>query len=221
MSFKAKLLMSNTVTHDTKRLVTTKPEGFDFEPGQGVELFIDTPEWAGEGHPFTPASRREDQVLEFIIKRYPGDKSMTEALHALEPGADLVIDGPFGAITYQGPGIFIAAGAGVTPFIAILRQLASERRLDHHQMIFSNQRLDDLIYGEELRAYLGEKALFTFTREEAEHLLTRRVDGAMVREIARTPDQCFYLCGPDGFVKTLKENLMEWGVPDDRLIYER
>ncbi len=221
MSFKAKLLMSNTVTHDTKRFVTTKPEGFDFEPGQGVELFIDSPEYAADGRPFTPTSRRQDQVLEFTIKRYPGDNSVTEALHALQPGAEFIIKGPFGAITYQGPGVFVAAGAGVTPFMAILRSLVAEGKLDGQQIIFSNQRLDDLIYGEELRAYLGDKALFTFTRERAAHLLTRRVDGALVREVARTPDQYFYLCGPDAFVKGLKADLLEWGVPDERLVYER
>ncbi|MEJ2327780.1 MAG: hypothetical protein P8Y25_13625 [Chromatiaceae bacterium] len=63
--------MSGFVTYDTKRFVLTKPEGFTFEPGQGVELTIDRPAWHGKGHPFTPTSRQEDQVLELIIKRYP------------------------------------------------------------------------------------------------------------------------------------------------------
>jgi predicted ferric reductase len=35
----------------------------------------------------------------------------------------------FGAIEYKGEGVFIAGGAGVTPFIAILRQLQADDKL--------------------------------------------------------------------------------------------
>ena len=41
----------------------------------------------------------------------------------LKPGDDLIIRDVWGAISYKGEGVFIAGGAGVTPFISIFRDL--------------------------------------------------------------------------------------------------
>jgi ferredoxin-NADP reductase len=41
----------------------------------------------------------------------------------------------FGAIEYKGEGVFIAGGAGVTPFIAILRQLQAENKIANNKLI--------------------------------------------------------------------------------------
>jgi predicted ferric reductase len=42
---------------------------------------------------------------------------------------ELIIRDVWGAIEYKGEGVFIAGGAGVTPFIAILRQLQADDKL--------------------------------------------------------------------------------------------
>jgi predicted ferric reductase len=44
----------------------------------------------------------------------------------LKHGDELIIRDVWGAIEYKGEGVFIAGGAGVTPFIAILRQLQAD-----------------------------------------------------------------------------------------------
>ena len=131
------LLMSEFVTHDVKRFVVSKPPGFTFQPGQGVELAINQPEWKNEGRPFTPTSFVDDQVLEFTIKSYPAHQGVTHKLHSLSPGAELLISEPFGTISYQGPGVFLAGGAGITPFIAILRERARAADIDHNFLISS------------------------------------------------------------------------------------
>ncbi len=223
MNETVKLLMSNAITHDTRRFVFEKPPGFDFEPGQGVELSINEPQWRDKGRPFTPTSGADDGVLEFMVKRYPGDESVTERLHALNPGDEVEVDGPFGKIAYQGPGVFIAAGAGITPFIAIFRQLAAHdpQALEQQRLIFSNHYRRDLICGEELMAYLANRAFFTFTRESGDKdTLDERIDLPLIQRVADSRDQEFYLCGPDAFVKELKKGLIEWGVEEGRIVHE-
>jgi predicted ferric reductase len=42
-------------------------------------------------------------------------------IRKLKHGDELIIRDVWGAIEYKGEGVFIAGGAGVTPFIAILR----------------------------------------------------------------------------------------------------
>jgi ferredoxin-NADP reductase len=215
------LLMSGFVTHDTRRLVLARPEGFTFEPGQGVELGIDCDPWRGEGRPFTPTCRLEDQVLEFTIKRYPERDGFTVALHDLEPGAPLMISEAFGTITYQGPGVFIAAGAGITPFLAILRKLAAEGALEGHRLLFSNKSEDDLICGQELRHYLGDNAVFTYTRRGKKLHEGRHINSTFLKANLGSLDQHFYVCGPNTFVESMNQDLISLGVHPDRLVYER
>lgn len=92
------LLMNTLVTHDVRRFVVTKPDGFAFTPGQGVELAIDTPAWREQARPFTPTSLAADGVMEFTIKAYPRHGGVTWALHRLRPGASLLMSAPFGTI---------------------------------------------------------------------------------------------------------------------------
>ena len=49
----------------------------------------------------------------------------------LKPKKDdeLILHDVFGAIAYKGEGIFIAGGAGVTPFICIFRYLQSKKKI--------------------------------------------------------------------------------------------
>ena len=73
---------------------------------------------------------------------------------------------PFGTISYQGPGVFIAGGAGITPFLAMLRDLARRGELDRQTLIFSNKAPRDVICEKELRHLLGERCILTCTGVE-------------------------------------------------------
>jgi cytochrome-b5 reductase len=214
--------MSGFVTHDMRRFVISRPEGFEFEPGQGAELTPDRPEWKDKGGPFTPTCLPGDRVLEFTIKRYDQGGGLTETLHGLGAGARLLMSEPFGTITYKGPGVFIAAGAGVTPFLAILRNLASQGGLgEDHKLLFTNKTSKDLICGPELRHYLGDRAVFTFTREQDPGMEHRRIDAAFLQAHMGDPAQHFYVCGPEAFVESVNADLISLGVDPDRLVYER
>jgi cytochrome-b5 reductase len=212
--------MSGFITHDTRRLVLERPPGLNFEPGQGVELSIQQEPWQDQGHPFTPTCLPQDRVLELTVKRYPQSDGFTVALHDLKPGAPLSVSDAFGTITYQGSGVFIAAGTGITPFLAILRRLATEEALDGHTLLFSNKTERDLICGQELRHYLGERAIFTYTRAGDSGSGSRRIDADFLRGYIDEPDQHFYVCGPDAFVESVNQDLLGFGIDPDRLVYE-
>lgn len=221
MEHRATLLTSQFITHDVKRFVLTRPEGFTFEPGQGVELAIDKPGWEKEGRPFTPTSLPEDQVLEFTIKGYPEHHGVTEQLHRLKPGDSLLMSDTFGTIHYRGPGTFIAAGAGITPFLAIIRRLARDNELAGHSLLFSNKGKDDIIGEQELRHYLGERAHFVCTRESDCRCEPQRIDKAFLQASIQDLSQRFYLCGPPPFVTAINSALQDLGAEPDALVFER
>jgi cytochrome-b5 reductase len=145
-----------------------------------VELAIDEPQWRNKGRPFTPTSLAQGRVIEFIIKAYPEHEGVTKALHSLEPGSPLLISAPFGTIRYQNRGTFIAGGAGITPFIAMLRELASKGGPDGHSLIFVNKTPADIICENELRF---SELLFAVARVSA-HRSGGKVDRDSRRERA-------------------------------------
>jgi cytochrome-b5 reductase len=221
MDYKTRLLMSEFITHDVKRFIVKRPDGFEYEPGQGVELAIDDPRWREEGRPFTPTSMQDDEVLEFIIKGYPEHKGMTQALHQLRSGAGLLISEPFGTIQYQGMGVFIAGGAGITPFVAILRQLERDGMLSGNHLLFSNKTPADVICEKELRHLLGARCILTCTEADAPGYESRRIDGQFLTEYVTDFDQHFYVCGPPKFNAAVNTALEELGADPELLVFEQ
>lgn len=221
MEYTVTLLMNEFVTHDVRRFVVSRPEGFSFTPGQGVELAIDTPEWRDQGRPFTPTSLTADGALEFTIKRYPQHAGVTQALHRLRPGAGLGMSEPFGTISYRGPGVFIAGGAGITPFLAIMRDLVERQAMSDQQLIFSNKTPADIICEKELRHAFGDRLLLTCTAEEFPGYAHRRLDKQYLAEQISDFDQPFYVCGPPGFMDAVNGALQELGAKPQQLVFEQ
>ena len=213
--------MSEFVTHDVKRFIVSRPSGFSFEPGQGVELAIDHADWREERRPFTPTSLADDQVLEFTIKSYPDHAGVTRELHGLTAGAPLLISEPFGTIRFRGPGVFLAGGAGITPFIAILREQARKNEVALNTLIFSNKTPADIICEKELREYLDQDCILICSERSAAGCPHRRIDKAFLKESIDDFGQHFYVCGPPGFMKTVNSALRELGVDPESLVFEK
>jgi cytochrome-b5 reductase len=222
MQYHTTLLMSHFVTHDVKRFVLERPEGFSFTPGQGIELVIDEPRWRDEkARPFTPTGHPDDRVLEFTIKRYADHGGVTDRLHSLPPGTKLLITEPFGAIHYKGPGIFLAAGAGITPFLAIFRQQARQGGLSGSRLLFSNKTPADVICEKELRHYFGEAAQFTCTRVSGPGYGEGRIDQPYLEQWLTDRSGYFYVCGPDLFVEEINAALRNMGIKAESLVFEQ
>jgi cytochrome-b5 reductase len=220
MDHTVELLHTTFETHDVKRFVTTRPDGLDWAPGQGVELALDREGWRDEGRPFTPTGRVDEPVLEFTIKAYPSHDGVTTRLHDLKPGARLHMSDPFGSITWQGPGVFVAGGAGVTPFLAILREQGDRGALGASRLHFSNSTPHDVICEKELRHLLGDGLHLTCTRQSAPGYDERRIDQEYLRAEVDDLDQPFYVCGPPDFVEALQTALADLGVSDDHIVVE-
>lgn len=221
MPFNTRLLMSEFVTRDVKRFIVEKPEGFSFSPGQGVELAIDNDRWRDEGRPFTPTSLADDKVLEFTIKAYPSHQGVTQALHASEPGQALTLSEPFGTIQYKGPGVFIAGGAGVTPFIAIFRELARRDELQQQTLLFSNKTPADIINEKEFRHLLGDRCLLTCTEISVGGIDDQRITQRYLESKISDFDQHFYICGPESFMDSVTSALDDLGAKPEALVFEQ
>mgnify|MGYP000744468988 CR=1 FL=1 len=140
-----KIKSIDKITHDVLRIVTEKPIGYKFTPGQATEIAINKIGWQEESRPFTFTCLPEDDSLEFVIKTYPARKGVTNELLKLKKDNELILHEVFGAISYQGEGVFIAGGAGVTPFISIFRLLQSKNKIGNNKIVFANKTKGDII----------------------------------------------------------------------------
>ena len=215
-----KILKTEKVTHDVKRFQVQKPEGYSFTPGQATEASINTPELKDEKRPFTITSLNDEAELEFTIKIYKERDSVTKAFDELKVGDEIIIHDVWGAIHYKGPGVFIAGGAGVTPFIAIFRQLYKNNKIEGNRLIFSNKTENDIILKDEFEKMLGSDFYNTLTREKSDKYDNRRIDESFLKEQVKDFNQNFYVCGPDKFVQDIQTILSKLGASPESVVFE-
>ncbi|KEO56464.1 FAD-binding oxidoreductase [Thioclava pacifica] len=223
MSTRLTLTSIEPVTRDTYHLSFPRPEGFEFAPGQAVDLTLTREGWTDEPRPFTFTNPADGDTLEFVIKSYPDHQGVTAQIATLKPGEVVEISDPWGAIEDKGPGTFIAGGAGVTPFIAILRaRLAREGKLEGCRLIFSNKTEADIILRKEFEAMEGLETVWTVTdqKDPDAGVCTAMIDRAFLAPYAEKESGKFYICGPDAMVEEIEATLEALGVEKDRIIRE-
>jgi ferredoxin-NADP reductase len=222
MEYIVKILETKQVTHDVRQFRVKKPKGYEFIPGQATDMSINQPDWKDNKHPFTFTGLNTDPFLQFTIKRYPDHHGMTDQLHRLEPGAELIIRDVWGAIEYRGPGVFLAGGAGITPFLAIFRQLHKDNQAKGNTLFFSNKTAADVIEHDELLDILGTRATFLLSNDPtANDYLHGRIDEHFLKDQISDFKQPFYICGPDAMVKELSEVLTGLGVSAETVVFEK
>ena len=216
-----KILEIEYVTHNVKRFKLSKPNSYKFKPGQATDIVINLPDWKEERRPFTFTSLNDWDTLEFTIKIYDDHNGVTNELGKLHAGDELILHDVFGAINYKGEGVFIAGGAGVTPFIAIFRQLKKDGELGNNKLVFSNRTVQDIILKDEFEKMLGKNFINTITEEKVEKYDHRKIDESYLKEKINDLSQYFYICGPDAMIESIRENLLNLGADKNKIVVEQ
>lgn len=215
-----KILSIEDVTHNVKRFVVEKPEGYRFTPGQATDVSINKPGLENELRPFTFTSLNDRNYLEFTIKIYRGHDGVTEKLASLAIGDELIVHEVFGTIQYKGPGVFVAGGAGITPFLSIFRQLKQDDKLDGNILLFANHNEDDIICKSELSYLLGENFINILRAPLDERQEGKVIDAALLAEFMDRKSGHWYICGPDAFTAAMVTNLENLGVAKNQIVIE-
>ena len=214
-----KVLSTNFVTHNVKHFEVEKPEGYTFTSGQATDVSLNKPGLEDDLHPFTFTSLNGWENLEFTIKIYTDHDGLTNKLLNINAGDELIIHEVFGTIAYKQPGLFIAGGAGVTPFISILRKLKQQNHLKGNTLLFANHNEADIILKAEFEDMLGEHFINVIkhpTHGEGQTLNREFLSKYVNKEIAN-----YYVCGPDEFVKDMIANLEALGVKKEQIVFEQ
>ncbi|MDD3742782.1 MAG: FAD-binding oxidoreductase [Lentimicrobiaceae bacterium] len=217
--FTLKVKSVENATHDVLRIRIEKPQGFEFEPGQATEIAIKKKDWEFELRPFTFTCLPSDDYLEFTIKTYPEHKGVTNELLNLKAGDELIVGEPWGTINYKGPGVFIAGGAGVTPFIAIFRHLHSKNEIGNNKLIFANKTSADIINKDEFSKILGDNFVNILSHEEKTGYAHGYIDLNLLKQHTEQ-GLYYYVCGPDPMMDIMVDYLHQLGVNDKYIVKE-
>lgn len=211
----------NKLTPDVLRIVTNKPSGFEFDSGQAAKIAINKNEWKKEKRPFSFTNLPTSNSLEFTIKAYPENESMTNELLQLKEYDELLLQEAFGSIEYKGEGVFIAGGAGVTPFISIFRELNAKNEIGDNLLIFANKTREDILLEQEFSALLGSNYINILSEENVEGYFYGLITEGFLKEHITNFKQYFYLCGPPPMVASVEDHLVHLGAHKDYIIKEQ
>ena len=215
MPHKVKILKKTRLTHDVIQYKLEKPKDFTYSEGQAIEASLAKPEFKEDWHPFTFTSLKNEDFLELTIKIYPGDEGLTLALSGLEEDDELLITDPFDTFKNKGAGVFIAGGTGVTPFLALLRRLYADGKIDRSKLLFANKTENDIFLYDEFSKILGNNFINILSREKKQPYFHGHIDINFLKQHVSDFEQPFYICGPNGFADDISKYLTELGVGDD------
>lgn len=215
-----KILDIEEVTHDVKSFKVEKPKGYSFIPGQATEVSINVPALRNEKRPFTFTSLNSSDFLEFTIKIYSERNGITNELGKLKPGAELIIRDVWGDISFKGDGVFIAGGAGITPFLSIFRDLQYRKKIGSNMLIFANRAKEDIILESELKWLLGDSFINILSAERSEGYAFGLITDEFLRSNIPALQINYYLCGPPPMMDAVLRQLANLGISQSSITME-
>ncbi len=215
-----KILSTEEVTHDVKRFRFEKPAGYSFIPGQATDVSINTPSLRNEKRPFTFTSLNSSDYLEFTIKIYSDHNGVTNELGKLKAGSELIIREVWGDISFKGEGVFIAGGAGITPFLSIFRELEYRKKIGGNILVFANKTREDIILESELQWLLGDSFINVLSEENLEGFSHGFITKEFLEAKIPLHSEHYYLCGPPPMMDLVLKDLGELGIRKDSIIME-
>ena len=208
-----------TDTPDVKTFRVTAPEGgklFEHIPGQCAMVSLPG---AGEGMFSITSSPTNTEFMEFSIKRCG---HLTTALHALEPGQQIGVRGPYGngfPVDTEFAGkdlLFIAGGIGLAPLRSVINYCRDKREsYGGIDIVYGARSMDDLVdYREILDEWMhseGVNVYLTIDRPQ------EGWDGHVgfvpnyVKELGFDVNKTAVICGPPIMIKFTLAGLVEIG----------
>ena len=233
-----------SVTRDTPDAVTiglSIPDGtqpsFAFQPGQylNVRALIHGEEVRRS---YSICSGPGESHLRIAIKKVDGGHFSVWANTALAAGDTLDVMPPQGRfVLAKSDGaprhiLGLAAGAGITPIIAMAAHALAREPETRVTLIYGNRTLESIMFREELEdlkdCWLDRFTLVhVLSRSASEDgaLFEGRVTADVLSRLAAVSGPFgsiahAYLCGPGSMIKELRTALFSLGVPRDRVQHE-
>lgn len=212
-------------TPDVKTFRVVTPDGvkpFEHKPGQCAMLSIPG---VGEAMFSITSSPTNEEFMEFSIKKCG---CVTEWLHAMEPGQQITIRGPYGKpfpVDDEFVGkdmLFIAGGIGLAPLRSVINYCRHYRdRYGKIDIVYGSRSKDDLVDYKEIidewEKDEGVEVHLTIDREQEGWNGHVGFVPNYVKELGFDTNKIAILCGPPIMIKFTLAGLIELGFSKDQV----
>jgi ferredoxin-NADP reductase len=157
-----------------------------------------------------------DRRLSITVKRVENGTLSTHLCRYIQVGDVLEIGPAFGSMVLpealQGRWLFLAAGSGITPMMALTRSLAQRQMPVPLTLVYWVKKRAELCFLRELQKLAQMHSHFSLRvvlTEEAQLLAGEHqglISGLQLQQLAGDVSQCqVFACGPSGFVETARQ----------------
>ena len=210
---------------ETPRVKTIRldvPDWVDHLPGQHVDVRLTAEDGYQAQRSYSIASAPHGTRVELTVERIDDGEVSPYLTDELRAGDEIELRGPVGGYfvwepARGGPLLLVGGGSGVVPLMAMLRHHRASASDVAATLVLSSRSWDDVIYRAELERINGNGVtiVHTLTRSQPAGWTgyARRVDEAMLREVAPAPGEqpLVYVCGPTPFVEAVASALVAVG----------
>lgn len=228
------LLKRERVAEGTMAFHFNKPQGFEFRPGQSIDLTLtNPPETDGEGNTRTFSIASAPFEANLMVATRMRDTAFKRVLRTMPLGTQVKMDGPGGSFTLHKnaakPAVFLAGGIGITPFLSVLRNAAHEHLPHELHLFYSNRRPEDAPFLDNLKelAQLNPRFHLVLTMTEMSKSSrpwsgeTGFIDGKMLSQhLASLQGPIYYIAGPPAMVAAMRHVLTQSAVDEDDIRME-
>ena len=158
-------------------------------------------------------SRAGRTRIAITVKRVPGGRMSTWLHDHLRPDDTIDIGTPAGdfVVTTPAPLLLVAGGSGITPVMAILRDLERRAALRDVVLVHAARSDADAIFHRELAALATSEPGFRLAAHRDD--VHGRLDAAAIaRLVPDLPRRAVYVCGPPGLLDLVTAVATEAGV---------
>jgi len=227
------------VVKETSEAVTIyfeQPEPYlEYKPGQFLTLILEIDGKEERRSYSLSTSPYEDPHPGITVKRIEGGLVSNFLNENIRPGRTVEVMKPMGHFTTdfhsknKNHFVMIAGGSGITPIIGIAKSVLINEPLSKVSLIYCNRSEDQIIFDKKLQEmedkYEGRFDVVHTLSQPSEDWpgLQGRLSEQMLENIlaekhfADVDRELYYLCGPEGLMKSSVEALLNLKVPSDNI----
>lgn len=192
-------------------------------PGQYVRVTVRMPDGIHQVRQYSLSADTGSKIRVFTTK-LDDDGEVSPALHRdVKVGDQLILSNPCGDITLSEgdhPLVLASAGIGCTPSASILRSLAEKDSKREVLVLHAESSLERWTLRDQMRHDIAQ-----LDGAELELWLENPVEGAhegfmSLDHVTIPTNASVYLCGPLPFMRKIRSQALESGVPAERIHYE-
>jgi len=222
--YNSKLLQKKYLTEDVIEFTITKPNGFSFEAGQFIQIYIPNPEKEIK-RSYSLISLPEEENLRICVKIVPNGIG-SQYLQTQEIGNEFTISQASGNFTLKDtyhPIIFLATGVGIAPILPLIQTSLEKNTSPKIHLLFGVRHKKDIFYEDILTELTKNHPNFTYSitlsqGENEDAFLKGRVTERLLHYIQENTE--YYFCGNPVMIMDIRKILMANSVPTKSIHFE-